>query len=171
VCPNLVKLRCLSTSVSNKLESVAELLFYVVVYLMFSVAVHEYFHYNVLRMLGGEGYATFTWFGGAVVITKAPPQPWGMLLVALTGGVGTGIFLIAAAYWDYVSRDFEEMLAELIIGFAQLSYGIFEGFFWWLPRPDYYTYAQVVSSVGALIGVVIGAYLWNKQNNAEEKAG
>jgi len=149
----------------SRLESVAEILFYMLVYLMFSVAAHEYLHYNVLRMLGGEGYATFTWFGGAVVIEKMPSEPWAMMLVALAGGVGVGIFLIGAAYWDYISKDYEEMLVELIIGFAQLSYGIFEGFFWWLPPQSFATYAQVIGSAGAVIGALLGMHLWSMNEN------
>jgi ABC-type uncharacterized transport system permease subunit len=146
----------------RRLEAFAELLFYTVAYLMFSVAAHEYLHYNVLRMLGGEGHAVFTWFGGMVVIEKLPPEPWAMTLVALAGGVGVGMLLIAAAYWDYISRDFEEMLVELVIGFAQLSYGVYEGMFWWLPRPEYHIYAQIVASIGALAGAAIGTYLWSR---------
>ena len=147
-------------SMRGKLLSFAELLFYLFTYLMLGVAAHEYLHYNVLKMLGGEGYAVFTWFGGMVVIEKVPPHPWGMTLVALAGGVGVGLFLLLAAYWDYISKDFEEMTSELIVGFAQLSYGLFEGFFWWMPRPEYYTWAQVAGSAGCLLGLSIGAYLW-----------
>jgi hypothetical protein len=146
----------------EKLLSSVELLFYVFVYLMFGVAVHEYLHFNVLRVLGGEGYAVFTWFGGMVVIEMPPPEPWAMTVVALAGGVGVGLLLIATAYWDYVSKDFEEMVAELIVGFAQLSYGLFEGFFWWMPRPEYYIWAQTVGSLGALAGVLLGSYLWTR---------
>jgi hypothetical protein len=146
--------------IMGRLSTVAEILFYAIVYTMFSVATHEYLHYNVLRVLGGEGYATFTWFGGAVVIEKPPAEPWAMTVVALAGGVGVGLFLLLAAYWDYVSRDFEEMLVELVIGFAQLSYGVFEGFFWWLPRPEFYVYAQIVGSIGAVVGATLGSYLW-----------
>jgi hypothetical protein len=139
-----------------------EIVFYAVIYTMFSVAVHEYFHYNVLRMLGGEGYAVFTWFGGAVVIEKFPPNPQAMTLVALAGGVGVGMLLIFSAIWDYISKDFEEMLAELVIGFAQLSYGLYEGLFWWLPRPEYHTWAQLAGAVGSLTGAAIGMYLWSR---------
>ena len=144
------------------LGSFIKVLFYLLVCIVFSSATHEYFHYNVLRVLGGEGYAIFTWIGGAVVIEKIPPEPWTMTLVALAGGVGVGALLIASACWNYVSKDFEEMVAELAVGFAQLFFGVFEGLFRWLPESVFTTWIQIIGTVGGLTGVALGIYLWSR---------
>lgn len=72
---------------------------------MVALVLHEFFHFVALYALGGEGYITFSWAFGFTHFTEPPSHIW---IVHLSGGLFTGVFLLAVFWiwaWSSRSRD------------------------------------------------------------------
>jgi len=136
---------------------------YVVCFLLFTyftTALHEWLHLSVLKWLGGDGYITKTWYGGAVVFTEMPSNP---TIVAFAGGIGIAILYTILFLWDYYDNDYEEAAALLPVIGGQLAYGLYEGFFiYTIPFSEFMKWSEVVSVTGWTVGLLIGFYIMFK---------
>ena len=76
-----------------------------------ALVLHEFFHFVVLRSLGGEGYITFRWELGFTHFTHLPTYLWA---VKLSGGMLTGAFLLAVFwFWAWSSRTLHNTNVEV----------------------------------------------------------
>ena len=142
-----------STKLKRLLLSIAEFSVCYFLYSLVSTAIHEWFHLETLIRLGGQGYIQKTWFGG-VCIPTVPPQHHAWLFY-LSGGLLTGLFYLALAYWDWIDEDWEEYSALHLCGWPQITYAVFEMLFIdKLSLSQYLVWATVAQLVGLGIALV-----------------
>lgn len=68
---------------------------YLVGFGLVAMVLHEFFHFVALYSLGGEGYITFSMAVGLTHFTQFPDHAW---VVAISGGLLTGVFLLVI-FW------------------------------------------------------------------------
>jgi len=146
------------------LMSMAEYVTCVIIFYFVRLPVHEWFHLEVARLFGGDGYIIKTFWGAATIFTKMPTH---VTIVALAGGLGLGTLFLILAYWDWHDWDIEEFSALLPHALSEVSYGTFEGLF--LPvlgffgtkltMEQFLQYASIIGVAGWIVGLLIGWYI------------
>ena len=107
------------------------LLISVIIFYIFGLTVHEYFHLRIADCFGISGYIKFTWFGGVFVSYTIPSEP-ALFMIKIAGGLGTAFVMLllwAYARWTCSKWDLNIEFATAFIGSVHLVYGIFEGLF------------------------------------------
>jgi len=80
-----------------------------------ALVLHEFFHFVVLRALGGDGYLTFDMELGLTHFTLLPSHLW---LVHLSGGLLTGAFLLVG-FWYWARSSGSSHLTNVeVVAFA-----------------------------------------------------
>jgi hypothetical protein len=82
----------------EKLLNLVDMLVGFFVFAMMTVGIHEYFHANVARMLGGEAEVVFNWLWGYTIVT-GNFDLWQIALIALSGGFFTFILYLYFFKW------------------------------------------------------------------------
>ena len=92
-----------------------------------SLVMHEFFHFMVLRALGGDGYITFSMQEGFTHFTVIPDHVWA---VHLSVGILTGTFFLLAFWvWAWSSdtaHDTNLEVAAFTWAVANLTYAPIE---------------------------------------------
>ena len=100
---------------------------YLVGFGLVALVMHEFFHYVVLRALGGDGYITFGMQEGFTHFTVTPNHVWA---VNLSGGLLTGAFFLSAFWvWAWSSNsphDTNLEVAAFTWGVGNLAYAPIE---------------------------------------------
>ena len=108
-------------------QRVISTLAYLVGFGLVSLVMHEFFHFMVLRALGGDGYITFSMQEGFTHFTVTPNHVWA---VHLSGGLLTGIFFLSMFWvWAWSSdtrQDTNLEVAAFTWGVANLTYAPIE---------------------------------------------
>ena len=133
-----------------------EFLVHYLVYAFITVGLHEYFHLQTLRLLGGDGYIRLTWMGGYCVAEVLPKH--GIWLWYLSGGLFTALVLFLLSW--FMENEIEEKAAVLPFIFEQIGYGFYEMLFITrLSSSDYIRYAMILNPILHFTGFAIGLYL------------
>ena len=137
----------------KQIVSIIEFIFIGVILLYVTSAFHEYVHLKVLHLLGGDGYIVYPL---ETIITFPSSND---MLMAFSGGLVTAgvliVFFVLALKHDYI----ELASALLTHFFVQVGYGIYEGFYWQVPNPEYMIWGRLVALVSLTIGLIVSLFM------------
>ena len=131
---------------------IVEFLSCLVIYGLIAFNLHEWGHYIVNRLGGGDGFITFPHFidGRHWIVIQGQPV-W---LEQASGGLVVALVLGVLWYWAWRSPTHQDLNSEAALAFIaliQLVYGLTEGFL--------YTSNAVLWEVEAFVATVIGGGL------------
>jgi len=137
----------------NQIASIIEFILIVVALLYITSAFHEYVHLKVLQILGGDGYIISPM---ETIITASSSND---TLMAFSGGLVTAgvliVFFVLALKHDYI-----ELASALFTHFSvQVGYGIYEGFYWKVPNPEYMIAGRLVALASLAIGLIVSLFM------------
>ena len=96
------------------------------VFSLMTVALHEYLHANVARLLGGRATVVYYVLSGYTLV-EGSFQPWQLALIALSGGLGCSlVFLYLLLWWLEDPSDRYVRVPCLYFTVNQLAYGLLE---------------------------------------------
>ena len=108
---------------------------------------HEYVHYAVLLLVGGQGYIE----GFSCVATVLPSTPFAIFLWYISAGIVVSILAYAYSFFE---EDPEDHFVLITTSINQLIYGVGEAFLYeYIPI---YNFFQVVSII---VPILYAAYL------------
>ena len=149
------------------LASIAEFVTCFIIYFGLTVAIHEFMHLGVLRLLGGDGHIILTGYGALMVIDIQSSNPYSSFLVGLAGGIGVALIYGLLALWNWNDAEFEEWAALIPISSMQLGYGIYEAVFLGiLPFDTFLAYAWIPAAIGFAIVAFPALWILFKQIEA-----
>jgi len=132
----------------QKINHLADLLATFVIYWLMGVALHEYWHANVARMLGYQARAAFGWSWGFVAF-EIMPAGWHAWIIAFAGGGGVALFYVLIAHF---TCDWEH---DLVMRFFAPLHGVYAVFeMLWFAGLAPFIFALVIPPVAALIVAV-----------------
>ncbi len=132
-------------------------------YNFLTVGTHEWIHLRVLKWLGGDGYIQATMFGGECVVTKLPEH--GLWLFYLSGGLMTGLIMLALALLEWMDRDYEKYAALQLCAWPQLTYAVFECLFPDLPLLQYLWWSPLALAAGDAVGGLFAIHAFKQIRN------
>ena len=131
--------------------SIYDFLVCLLVYYALFVLVHEGVHLFVLKSVGGDG--VISWTSGMAYMQPSviPAEPWAIVLVALSGGIGAFLFgLLMLSRED----EKEELMGILPNMIAELPYGLLEGIYFATGSAATYFWMPIVFQAAWIIGLV-----------------
>lgn len=108
----------------NNRAAFAQSLIVFLVYLFVTLAVHEYGHLIMIRLLGYEGYVSSDWMS-AVQWVKVPSNPFHRFLVGMAGGLTVGLVF---GFLYFLDVDKENRFAFIVLVGSNLVYCGYEGY-------------------------------------------
>jgi len=115
--------------VKQILSILADVITSAFVFMMLTLAWHEFCHYVVLKALGGDGYIIYTLLGGFVIITEVPDELWKLVLVYLSGGLGCSLlYAYFYVWWLEEPADRYVRFVCIMYGISQAIYAVAELF-------------------------------------------
>ena len=118
-----------------------------IVFSLATVAIHEYFHANVARMLGGDAVVVYWWLGGYTAV-HGSFELWQVALIALSGGFSCFLlYLYLFLWWLEDPSDRNVRVAAFYYMVNQLVYGFLEvlAIYMAVPFPIAYMYSALVA--------------------------
>lgn len=141
----------------QKLAALADVLTAFLVFALVTTAIHEFFHANVTRALGGSAYVVFGWFGGYAVPSGV--SGLSLVVVAFSGGIGAFLlFLYFERWWLEEKQDYYARIPCRFFMLGQLFYSIAEGTYFMGLHTNLWLGGQVSQIIAVM---VLGFwYLW-----------
>ena len=132
--------------------SLAEYIITILIFYVFTVAIHEWIHLEAVYFFGGDGYIVKTAYGGAMKFTVMPTYP---TITAFAGGLGVaGLYLLIMSL-DWLD-DIEQAAAMIPLATSQFAYGLVEGLLiFTIPFEEFFNIAQIALAIGWFVGFVI----------------
>ena len=140
-------------SINKPLAKILPFVMLIFVFAVFSLQIHEYFHFHMARLLGVESYVQFrSDFLSGYTHFLSPISGWTEFWIRLMGGIGTaaifGVMWALSAWQGHWTKwNLDDSMIYGIIVFVNLFYGIAEGLFVWTGDPWW----------GELTGFIVGA--------------
>lgn len=102
-------------SLRSELWKISDFWITFILYYAVGVALHEYWHANVAKILGYSATANFHWFSGWINLSPYPINPFHIILIGIVGGGGVALFymLIALFTEDWKTRMVLHIFAPL----------------------------------------------------------
>ena len=146
----------------QKLVALLDTLTAFFVFALVTTAIHEFFHANVTRALGGSAYVVFGWFGGYAVPSGV--SGLSLIAVAFSGGIGTFLlFLYFERWWLEDPTDYYVRIPCRFFMLSQLFYAIAEGTYFLGLHSNLWLGGQVAQVVAVI--VLAFWYLWWKNDH------
>lgn len=139
-------------------NKIIDIIIYSTVLFFFVTPFHEFWHFTIGTALGGTGFDITYWdlFNGRCTWDAGTVHaPW---LVYLSGGVITGLFLLAVGWRALVTpTKWDESLqfAAFIFGGAQVGYGLGELSLAFASTQPYFLYFAGASAAAGVLPFMI----------------
>ena len=149
----------MKTLKNNRIWKASDMLITLVLYYMMGVALHEYWHANVARILGYSASAHFHWFSGWVDLPVFPTNPLHIILIGIVGGGGVALFYILISLF---TNDWETKMVLNLFAPLHGTYAICEVL---------YLFELISIQVLAVIPIVItvSILIWTNRKAIVEK--